>query len=151
MADGVDRTFAGCTVGRDADVQGIQSIAGSCGQTPASGTGRRGSARPREAHHPTLGARHGNIIPAVDRRFEKTGAAIVHQDPDRLSSRKGQLGAGGIDLRSVIFQRRIRHPERLGLVVSPRIASAAQTAIGVHRPPGGVPDEQVQVRACRVA
>ena len=68
------------------------------------GAGRRGGARAAVAHHSTLRAAVGNVVPALIRGFIKARCAIIDEDARRRWARIVERGTRWIDLRAVISE-----------------------------------------------
>jgi hypothetical protein len=82
VPDGVNGALGRRPDGRDPHVDCIGARAESAREKPLRCTGRRGSARAQEAHHAALRAAGGNVIPALIRRFNEAGRAVVNDEAE---------------------------------------------------------------------
>ncbi len=151
VGDVVVRAFGGAVDGRDAHVNRVQPRAGTGGETPRGEAVGGAGARLYVAKTASLRRARQSDVPATRGGFGKTRAAIVHQQAGGDRGRIAQRRAAGQDLRPVIHQRRVLHPERLGLSVAERVCAGAFPAIRVNRTVGGILDQEVQMRPGGVA
>ena len=151
VADGVDRALACGFDGWDADINGINAIAGTLRERPLTGTGRRDVARLDVAHASVLRASGGDPRPTTGGCFTEFQRAIINNDAGGGFGRVGDFLSRRIDLRAVINKGWISNPQRIFLIVDPRVCAAALPAVGINRFVGGVAHEQMQMWTGRVA
>ena len=111
MPDRIERAFGSGVDRGDADIDCIRAGIRTCWEIPLRGTSGRCGKRLGVTHHIPLGTARRSHQPTLSRVLYKVCRAIIHDETGGGFGWVRQLIARWIDLRTIIDQRGVCHPQ----------------------------------------
>lgn len=111
MPDRIERAFGSGVDRGDADIDRIRASIRTRRKIPLRGTSGRSGAWLRVTHHIPLGTARRSHQPTLSRVLYKVCRAIIHDETGGGFGWVRQLVARWIDLRTIIDQRGVCHPQ----------------------------------------